>query len=82
MSQERWYFWKSKHQKPAGVSELERSESSLTPATPPAEEGPAESRREFEHGQPFRSLRPTLWTTGLRPTRNRLPTASRSPTPR
>jgi transposase InsO family protein len=43
MSQERWYFWKSKHQKLAGVSELERSESSLTPATPPAEEGPAES---------------------------------------
>ena len=46
MSQrERWYFWKSKPQRPAGVSELERSESSLTPATPPAEGGPAEPRR-------------------------------------
>ncbi len=40
MSHERWCFWKKVEQKKAGVSELERSESSLTPADAAAEGAP------------------------------------------
>lgn len=41
MSQDKWCFWKKVEEKDAGVSELERSESSLTPAIAAAEGGPA-----------------------------------------
>jgi transposase InsO family protein len=46
MNQEYWKFWKKPVEERAGGNELERSESSFPPATPSAEEGPAESREE------------------------------------
>lgn len=42
MNQERWYFWKRSRQQDAGENELERSESSFSPASPPTGEGPVE----------------------------------------
>jgi transposase InsO family protein len=53
MNQEYWKFWKRSAEERAGGNELERSESSFPPATPPTEEGLAESREEsmiFEGG--------------------------------
>ena len=46
MNQEYWKFWKKSEEERAGGNELERSESSFPPATPPTEEGLAESRDE------------------------------------
>ncbi len=43
MSQEKWCLWKKVEEKNAGVSEIERSEISLTPASAAAEGGPARS---------------------------------------
>ena len=63
MTQEKWYFWKKVEEKNAGVSELERSESSLTPANAVAEGGPAGSstpppRAEDEDAEPGVEPRP------------------------
>jgi transposase InsO family protein len=46
MNQERWYFWKKGRQEDAGGKELERSESSFSPASRPAAEGPVVSLGE------------------------------------
>jgi transposase InsO family protein len=43
MCQERSDFWKEREERDAGENELERSESSFSPASPPAGEGLAES---------------------------------------
>jgi transposase InsO family protein len=46
MNQESWKFWKKPVEERAGGNELERSESSFPPATPPTEEYLAESQDE------------------------------------
>jgi transposase InsO family protein len=52
MNQERWYFWKRSEGEAAGEREIERSESSLSPAGPPAGEGSAEAFQDSPVEEP------------------------------